>query len=258
MCEQKATESRDLEEALEALPSAEAFVQRLLARFRPFMRLEPGQSALDVGAAQGVTTAALAKAGFDAHGVEPWAPAIEVSRELGARLGIPLEIREGAGEAIPYEDESFDYVHAYSVMEHVDDPLAVFREAYRVLRPGGGFYFSTTSRLCPRHNEIARMPLFPWYPTRVQHAIMNWAVRERPWLVGYTTKPAMHWFRHREVREQLREIGFRRLADKWEFRAASGEWSGLKQRLLEAAAGNAPVRLAGNVLVGGVEFLAVK
>ncbi len=253
-----ATEQRDLEAALERLPDAEAFVQRLLARFRPFMALEPGATVLDVGAAQGITSAAYARAGFTPCGVEPWAPAIDVSRQVAERLGVEFDIREGAGEHLPFADESVDFVHAYSVMEHVDDPLQVFREMYRVLRPGGGLFFMTTSVLSPRQVEIAGFPLFPWYPPRLQKAIMRWAAEHRPALVGNTTQPAMHWFKQRATRLSLTAIGFSRLVDKWEFRAASGEYTGARQLIVKAAAKNSAVRLAGNIVVGNTEFLAIK
>ncbi|MEA2419549.1 MAG: hypothetical protein QOE60_1755 [Thermoleophilaceae bacterium] len=253
---EQATERADLDTALARIPEADAFYDRQLKRIAPFFTLEPPARVLDVGAAQGVTLAALGKRGFDAVGVEPWAPAIEVSRELAEATGVDLRIKPGMAEAIPYEDESVDFVNAYSVMEHVDDPDQVFREAFRVLKRPGAFFFSTTSVLCPFQGEIAGFPLFPWYPPPLQRRIMVWATENRPGLVGNTTRPAVHWFKHRKVRRGLHQAGFDEVVDRWKLRR--GEQDGMRGRLIEAAASNRGVRLLGDIAEGGMEYLAVK
>ena len=56
------------------------------------------------------------------------------------------EGRVSDGARIPYADESFDLVFADNVLEHLDEPLAVFREVARVLRPGGLFIFKTPNK----------------------------------------------------------------------------------------------------------------
>ncbi len=56
------------------------------------------------------------------------------------------EGREGVGESIPYPDASFDVVVSDNVFEHLDNPLAVFREVHRVLRPGGVLLAKTPNR----------------------------------------------------------------------------------------------------------------
>lgn len=243
---------------MEELPEAEAHVGRLLDRFRPFIPLESGATVLDIGAAQGITSAAYARAGFRACGVEPWLPAFQICDQVAERAGVEFDIRHSPGEQIPFDDESVDLVHCYSTLEHVDDPLQVLREAYRVLRPGGGLYFATTSVLSPMQNEIVGFPAFPWYPPRLQKAIMRWVVEHKPELVGGTTRPAMHWFRLRAIRLCLTAIGYSRIVNKWEFRAASGRYTGLELLILKAAAANSAVRLAGEIATGGAEYLAVK
>ena len=47
---------------------------------------------------------------------------------------------------IPYPDAAFDVVFADNVLEHLPDPLAVFREIARVLKPGGVFLFKTPNK----------------------------------------------------------------------------------------------------------------
>jgi ubiquinone/menaquinone biosynthesis C-methylase UbiE len=79
----------------------------------------------------------------EAHwiGVEPnryLRPYLEASAR---RSGVPLELRDGTAERLPFAAGSADAVITTLVLCSVDDPAAVLREIRRVLRPGGRFVF---------------------------------------------------------------------------------------------------------------------
>jgi SAM-dependent methyltransferase len=58
----------------------------------------------------------------------------------------------GIGEALPFRDESFDFVFTLSVVPHTAHPLVVMREIARVLKPGGR-YIGTMEFLEPCHMQ---------------------------------------------------------------------------------------------------------
>ena len=145
----QAEETKSFESILAGLPAEYAMAEKRLRQLDRVVPLPPGASILDIGAAQGEFLAACHRLGFRATGVEPWRQARETAARLAAHLSIPLDIREGRAESLPFEDGVFDMVHAVSVLEHVDDLDASVSEAYRVLKPGGVFWFNTASSLCP-------------------------------------------------------------------------------------------------------------
>jgi SAM-dependent methyltransferase len=57
----------------------------------------------------------------------------------------PFGVRADAGR-LPYAAESFDMVISRSVVEHLEDPPAVFREFHRILRPGGSVVLITPNK----------------------------------------------------------------------------------------------------------------
>jgi SAM-dependent methyltransferase len=71
---------------------------------------------------------------------------------------------------IPLPDASVDLVMSRSVMEHVVDPLAVYTEIGRILRPGGHFVFLTGNYWCYAALIATLVPnrLHPWIVAKTQ------------------------------------------------------------------------------------------
>lgn len=252
-----ATEQRSYEQVAAELPIAGRHAQLVLTRLRQVVRLPTFPHIVDVGAAQGSFLNACARLGCDAVGIEPWEQARLVAALLAAQTGTSIHIVDGTAEELPLPSSSYDIVHANSVIEHVDDAQAAFREAYRVLKPGGAFWFSAASSLCPRQQEIRGFPAFGWYPDMLKRAIMRWACAHRPHLLGHTTKPAMNWFTPWKARRMLHAAGFSRVYDRWDLRLPSegGRAYGIALRAIRASAA---IKLLADVLVPCCAYAAVK
>lgn len=124
-------------------------------------RLRAGDALLDAGC--GRTAPVLSKFRGKARRL------IGIDLVAFADAGEGLELINSNLEQIPLDAESVDIVMCRSVMEHVDDPSAVYAEMYRVLKPGGVFIFLTANL---------------WdYAALIAKVVPN---RLHPWIVGRT------------------------------------------------------------------------
>lgn len=102
--------------------------------------LAPGMRLLDVGCGPGSVTLDLARLVSPGQvvGCDNATDALDAAREAAAQRA-DLETRFVVADALdlPFDDGSFDVVHAHQVLHHVSDPVQALREMARVARVGG-------------------------------------------------------------------------------------------------------------------------
>lgn len=252
-----ATEQQLFQEILERFPSKKKWAEAVFSRLRRIVTLPDDARVLDVGAAAGSFIAACNQLGYRCEGIEPWEEARLNAIRLSEYLGIPIRIMAGTAEAIPYDDHTFDVVHASSVIEHVLDLEKSIAEIYRVLKPGGVFWFNSASSMCPVQGEIRGFPLFGWYPDSLKLVIMNWAKDAKPHLVGYTKTPAINWFTPSKARALLHKHGFNQVYDRWALRGED-EHGGVYRLAFRLIRSNKSSKYLADIVVPGCSYAAVK
>ena len=103
--------------------------------------LPEGATILDVGSGSGfdaLIAAQLVGSHGRVIGVDMTPAMLEKARANAGLVGLTnVEFREGLAEALPVLDNSVDVVISNGVINLCPDKLRVYREIYRVLKPGG-------------------------------------------------------------------------------------------------------------------------
>ncbi|HKB60712.1 MAG TPA: methyltransferase domain-containing protein, partial [Gallionellaceae bacterium] len=76
-------------------------------------------------------------------------------RALASEANLQIRVEENWGEYLPFEDETFDLVHARQVLHHARDLAQLCREAVRVLKKGG-VLVATREHVISRPEELAK------------------------------------------------------------------------------------------------------
>ena len=135
-------------------PIRDWFMRGEMAAFRRLADLPAGAAVLDMGCGRGTSVrlilemfrpARLAAFDIDAAAIE------QARRRLAPLLGESVELRVADATRLPFADAEFDAALELGMLHHIPDWRAALREAARVLKPGGVFYFAE-----PSHGRIHR------------------------------------------------------------------------------------------------------
>lgn len=118
------------------------FFQRMLTEYLEVMQIDRARSVLDMGCGTGVASRALLRrsdfagkiVGID---LSPYLAQVADRLTTEEGFGGRAEFRAGDTRSLNVPEGEFDAVIAHTLVSHVDDPLAVIKEAARVVKPGG-------------------------------------------------------------------------------------------------------------------------
>ncbi len=107
---------------------------------------KPMDMVLDVATGTGFTALAFAPLAYSVVGMDVSTGMLEQAQKYAAERGITnAAFQEGAAEALPFGEQSFDLVTCRIAPHHFLDVQQFLRETARVLKPGGRFVLADTT-----------------------------------------------------------------------------------------------------------------
>lgn len=101
-------------------------------------RLRQGCEVLEVAPGPGYFAIELAKLGdYKITALDVSRTFVEIATGNARAEGVQVGFRLGNASAMPFADETFDFVYCSAAFKNFSEPVKALNEMYRVLRPGG-------------------------------------------------------------------------------------------------------------------------
>jgi SAM-dependent methyltransferase len=160
---------------------------------------------LDLGCGTGDLALCLAAANRDVTGCDISKEMLERAAKADNSQAVKWTRLDPSWQTLPFADNSFGAVVASSVLEYLDNPVAVLRECARVLQPGG-------TVLCTVPDLRHSVRWLEWIAALVVRGPLgNALVRRRPRLANYATylrisrqRHTSRWWKAAAARADLR------------------------------------------------------
>ncbi len=126
-----------LDDKLDVTPGDQTRMIRVVA---DSIKLKAQDHVLDVGCGIGSTACFLAQNyACQVRGLTPVLNQVQIARQLIQQAGVEkqVSIDSGVASELPYSDNSIDVVLFFESPCHFPDRMLFFKEAFRVLKPGG-------------------------------------------------------------------------------------------------------------------------
>ena len=101
-------------------------------------RLAPSARVLEVAPGPGYLAIELAKLGrYRITGVDISRSFVRMATEHAARAAVDVDFRQGDAAALPFADDTFDFIVCRAAFKNFSNPVTALGEMHRVLRPDG-------------------------------------------------------------------------------------------------------------------------
>ncbi len=101
-------------------------------------QLRSGSDVLELAPGPGFFSIELAKLGdFRISGLDISRTLVEIATLNARNAGAAVDFRQGNASAMPFDDESFDFVYCSAAFKNFSEPVMALDEMHRVLRRGG-------------------------------------------------------------------------------------------------------------------------
>lgn len=176
-------------------------IEKVFHIFNKLINKSSGRSLLDIGCADGRMSAKLLDLGYSVYGMDVSPSLIKEAKKKGVKTKV-----FDAADGLPYKDETFDFIFAGEIIEHLIDTEFIMKEINRVLKVGG-YVVITTPNLVHLPERLSFLKGRAPGQTQPLHVFLKYHIRQ---FTHESWKNILHEFNFKVIDSESSIVVFER------------------------------------------------